>query len=261
MCFDVDSRPPIAPMAGGAIDSERVVLQADDGNRFAAFRVRAAHDAAGGAGVLVLPDVRGLHRYYEELALRFAEAGFDAIAIDYFGRTAGAEPRGDDFEFMPHVGHTTWSGLQADLRAAAAELRGTAAAGGTDRPLFTVGFCFGGRVAFLSAATDLGLAGAVGFYGNPVGPSRNDTPPPVELVPQMRASILGVFGGDDAGIPETSVAAFEDALTAEGVDHEIVTYPGAPHSFFDRKFEQFADESADAWRRVLAFIRSRATAG
>ncbi len=89
MCFDLDSRPPIAPIAGGAMDHEDLVLTAADGNQLSAFRARA--NAPTGAGIVILPDVRGLHPYYEELALRFAEAGVDAVAIDYFGRTAGAE--------------------------------------------------------------------------------------------------------------------------------------------------------------------------
>src|SRR5437870_774137 len=85
MCFEPDSHPPIAPIAGGALDSTRQTLTSADGTRFAAFRTRTAHPS--GAGILILPDVRGLHRYYEELALRFAEAGIDALAIDYFGRS------------------------------------------------------------------------------------------------------------------------------------------------------------------------------
>ena len=95
MCFDLDSRPPITPIAGGALDSERLLLDAADGNRFRAFRARAAEPT--GAGMVVLPDVRGLHPYYEELALRFAEHGVDAVAIDYFGRTAMPTLRIPDF--------------------------------------------------------------------------------------------------------------------------------------------------------------------
>jgi carboxymethylenebutenolidase len=101
MCFDLDSRPPIRPIAGGALDTERRVLIAADGTRVAAFVARAS--APTGAGVVILPDVRGLHPYYEELALRFAEHGIDALAIDWFGRTAGLTARGDDFEYDPHA--------------------------------------------------------------------------------------------------------------------------------------------------------------
>ena len=87
MCFDPDSLPPIAPIAGAAVTHEDLVLQASDGNRFAAFD--AVPERPTGAGVVILPDVRGLYRFYEELALRFAERGYLAVAIDYFGRTAG----------------------------------------------------------------------------------------------------------------------------------------------------------------------------
>ncbi len=145
MCFDLDSRPPIEPIAGGSLDHEDLVLTAADGNRFAAFRARAARRS--GAGIVILPDVRGLHPYYEELALRFAETGTDAIAIDYFGRTAGAAKRDGDFEYMPHVGQTRIEGLQADVAAAVETLR----ADGRVRALFATGFCFGGRLAFLDS--------------------------------------------------------------------------------------------------------------
>src|SRR5436190_20466469 len=144
MCFDLDSRPPIVPIAGGALDSNELTLQASDGNRFRAFRARATD--ANGAGIVILPDVRGLHPFYEELALRFAENGVDALAIDYFGRTAGVSRRRDDFEHMPHVDQVTWPGVTADIRAAAENLR-TQDEGRVDA-LFTVGFCFGGRLAY-----------------------------------------------------------------------------------------------------------------
>ena len=105
MCFDADSRPPIRPIAGGALEGRRLVLQADDGTKLAAFAARAAQPS--GSAMLVLPDVRGLYPFYEELALRFAEAGIHALAIDYFGRTAGTAERPADFEFMPAERKTT----------------------------------------------------------------------------------------------------------------------------------------------------------
>ena len=253
MCFDLDSRPPIVPIAGGALDSARLTLPADDGGTFAAFRARATEPT--GAGIIVLPDVRGLHPYFEELALRFAEHGVDAVAIDYFGRTAGAEPRGDDFEYMPHVSQTTWAGLGADIRAAAADLRSPA--GGSVRSLFTIGFCMGGRLSFLAATLGLELAGVIGFYGWPVGPSRNDTPAPVEMTGLMASPVLAIFGGADQGIPASAIAEFDGALASAGVEHEVVTYPDAPHSFFDRKSGEFADTSEAAWQATLGFIRGR----
>ena len=136
-------------------------LEAADGNRFAAFAARP--EEPSGKGVVILPDVRGLYRFYEELALRFAERGISAVAIDYFGRTAGVEKRGDDFDYMTHVDQTTPEGVKADVRAAVEHLRPPVKA------VFTVGFCFGGRYSWHSAADGHGLAGAVGFYGAPRG--------------------------------------------------------------------------------------------
>lgn len=257
MCFDLDSRPPIPPIAGGAIDTEEVVLRAGDGGRFAGLLARA--EKPDGAAIIVLPDVRGLHPYYEELALRFAEAGVDALAIDYFGRTAGIgiRERPTDFDFMSHVGETRFSNLSWDVLAAAETLR--ALEPGRGRAVFTIGFCFGGRLAFLANTLGLDLAGSIGFYGWPVG-ARGDIPAPADSTGLMTGPVLAIFGGADKAIPPEAVETFRDALAATGIPHEVVTYPAAPHSFFDRKAEDFADASTDTWERVLAFIRTNTPA-
>jgi carboxymethylenebutenolidase len=253
MCFDVDSRPPILPIAGGALDSSELTLEADDGNRFRAFRARATTPT--GAGIVILPDVRGLHPYYEELALRFAENGVDAVAIDYFGRTATSPDRGDDFEFMSHVNQTSWTSVAADARAAAKHLR--TADEGRVEALFTVGFCFGGRLAFLTSTLGLDLAGAIGFYGIPVGAGRAQTAAPADVAGEFGNPILGLFGAADPSIPPESIATFDEALSKAGVEHRFVSYDGAPHSFFDRKADEFAEASRQAWDETLTFIRGR----
>jgi carboxymethylenebutenolidase len=246
MCFDLDSLPPIPILRGAAVSHEDLVLEAKDGNRFAAFY--AAPDEATGRGVVILPDVRGLYRFYEELALRFAERGIAALALDYFGRTAGASKRGDDFEYMPHVDQTTPEGIQADVGAAVDELRKR----GADE-VFTVGFCMGGRQSWLAAAGGHGLAGAVGFYGRP-GEGRDGAPGPAQRAGEIDAPILALQAGADQNITADDNAAFEEALKAAGVEHELIAYEGAPHSFFDRKQEEFAEASDDAWRRTLEFV-------
>ena len=256
MCFPDGAIPPIDPIVGGALDSERLVLTATDGNRFNAFGARAALPT--GAGIVIVPDVRSLHPYYEELALRFAEAGIDAVAFDFFGRTAGTDERDADFNAMEHAGQTTWAGMRADFGSALARLQ--VAEGGAPRSVFVIGFCFGGQFAFDAATLDVGLAGAIGFYGMPVGPGRNDLPTPVEVADRMRCPILGLFGGADRAIGPEAVSAFDAALSAARVEHEFVTYPDAPHSFFDRTYEEHATASADAWARTLAFIRSHSAA-
>jgi carboxymethylenebutenolidase len=249
VCFELDSVPPVPAVSGAAVSHEDLVLEAADGNRFAAFV--AMPDEPPEAGVVVLPDVRGLYRFYEELALRLAERGFAAVAVDYFGRRADPGERGEDFPYMEHVAETTPWGVQEDVAAAVAYLRSPA--GGSCRAVFTIGFCFGGRHSWLAAAAGHRLAGAVGFYGRP-GVGRDGSAGPAQRAEELAAPILALMAGDDQAITAADVAAFEEALTESGVEHEVVTYPGAPHSFFDRRQEQFAEASDDAWRRVLTFL-------
>jgi carboxymethylenebutenolidase len=246
VCFELDSLPPIPVIRGAAVSHEDLVLEAPDGNRLAAFG--AAPDEPTDVGVVILPDVRGLYRFYEELALRFAERGIAAVAVDYFGRTAGVEKRNDDFDHAPHVEETTPEGVQADVAAAVAHLRDRSI-----RTTFTVGFCFGGRSSWLAAAAGHELVGAIGFYGRP-GEGRDGAPGPTQRATEMESPILALQAGADQNITADDNAAFDEALTAAGVEHDVVTYEGAPHSFFDRRQEDFAADSEDAWSRTLAFI-------
>jgi carboxymethylenebutenolidase len=247
MCFDVDSSPPIPAIHGGSVTHESLVLEAEDGNRFAAFEANAGNDAA----VVILPDVRGLFRFYEELALRFAEHGTDAVAIDYFGRTAGVGSRPADWDYMPEVAATTIQGVTMDVASAIAHMR----RGDPDRTVFVVGFCFGGSNAWHMAASGLGIAGAVGFYGNPSRPDvPSGAPSVMARVADFSCPVLALQAGDDLGIPVDVDHRFGDLMRAEGKDGEVIVYDGAPHSFFDRKQDDFEEASADAWRRVIAFI-------
>jgi carboxymethylenebutenolidase len=253
MCHDHDSSPPVTAISGAAVSHENLILDAADGTRFAAFL--AAPEQAPRAGIVILPDVRGLHAFYEELALRFGERGIAAVAIDYFGRTAGVGKRGDDFDYQEHVARTTPAGVQDDVAAATDHLRSPG--GGSCAAVFTVGFCFGGRHSWLAAAAGHGLAGAIGFYGRP-GLGSDGSPGPAQRAVELEAPILGLMGGADPSISSDDVAAFERALQEAGVEHELISYDGAPHSFFDRKHEEFADASGDAWERVLAFVEAHA---
>jgi len=254
MCYPPGARPPDVPfdllpaMVGGS-GGEEVTLTSADGTKFRAHLARAGD---GDAGVVIAPDVRGLHSFYEDLADRFASAGIHAIAFDYFGRTAGMDRRADDFEYMPHVRQTTPKSIVADIAASRAKLETETRA----RRVFVLGFCFGGRIAFLSGAEQPGLAGVVGFYGR-LGKRENEVwPVPAEQAGRMRAPVLGLFGGDDPSIPPSDIAAFDSALATAKVKRHLETYPGAPHSFFDRTFRDHMKECNDAWRRVLGFMKT-----
>jgi len=192
---------------------------------------------------VILPDVRGLYRFYEELALRFAERGHAAVAFDYFGRTAGIDKRPDDWDYAPLVQQLTQDQVQADVGACVRHLRELGCSA-----IFTVGFCFGGSGSWAAAAYGHGLAGAVGFYGRP---SRM-----IDVVPQMAAPILALQGGADQAISHEDNLELEQALSDSGKEYEVIEYEGAPHSFFDRKQEEFREASDDAWRRTLEFVET-----
>jgi carboxymethylenebutenolidase len=249
MCAPFDSRPPVPAIAGAAVTHRHETLESADGARFAAF-VALPDEPGDRVGVVVLPDIRGLFHFYEELALRFAELGHPAVAIDYFGRTAGVSTRDEDFPYADHVPRTTPEHVQLDIGAAVAHLRSPA--GGSCTRVATVGFCFGGRASWLAAAADHGIVAAVGFYGNPV--ERNGQPGPTSFAAEFEAPILALMAGADASITPEMVAGFDEAMDAAGVEHTVISYPGAPHSFFDRRFAEFAEASDDAWARTLAFI-------
>lgn len=262
MCYDADAVPPFFGPPLTTITSAALSLTAADGAPLAAFR--SLPDEPRGPGVLVLPDNRGLSRFYEELTRRLAEQGLPALAIDYFGRSAGPGYRERPAGFfeaptlMRHLGALTRDGLFADFDAALAHLREAGGRSGDvpGRALISLGFCMGGRFAFITAHSRFALAGAIGLYGFP--DSLHGAPGPIQLAPQLTAPILGMFAGDDEGIGADLVAAFDQALAAAGNRREIITYPGATHGFFEAGGGGFEQECADVWRRVLEFAREHA---
>lgn len=243
MCYGDDARPPLPPIVGGAAaDQGDITLSAPDGTKFMAYYARAARPT--GAGMVVLPDVRGLHHFFKELAQRFAEAGIDAVAIDYFARTAESDDRSDTFEYMPHVQKTSAEEIAADVGAAIDYLKSPE--GGKARSVFTVGFCFGGSNSWNQSAAHPDIAGAIGFYGRP---ARSEP-----FIAKMKAPLQVMVAGDDAATTPEQAAEFDRELTKAGVPHEQHIFEGAPHSFFDRTYEQWKDASALAWRLMLDFV-------
>jgi carboxymethylenebutenolidase len=247
MCFEPTARPPEPPRTGALAGSERLTLQASDGNAFAAtFGQTSAENAPA---VVVLPDIRGLHPYYEALAEAFADAGVNALAVDLYGRTAGASHRDEAFEWKPHRAAATDAGVLADVRVALDELYRRGAA-----HVYVLGFCFGGRAAFMSGTLD-GVNGVVGFYGWPAREEEGGSSPVAEArAGRLKAPVLALYGGADEGIKPEDAQAFAKALDAAGTPQESVVYDGAPHSFFDRSMAEHRQACDDAWFRVLRFM-------
>lgn len=242
MCYSDDARPPLPPISGAAADQGDLVLTSSDGTKFGAYFARA--EKPTGAGMVVMPDVRGLHQFYKELSQRFAEAGIDAVAIDYFGRTAGMGDRSEGFDYAPHVEKTTPDNIRNDVAAAIAYLKSKD--GGAVKSVFTVGFCFGGSSSWNQSAGGHELNGAIGFYGRP---ERSEP-----FMSKMKSPLLMLIAGADF-TPQEAFLAFDKKLNEANVPHEMHIYEGAPHSFFDRSFDQWSGECDDAWRRILAFIK------
>jgi carboxymethylenebutenolidase len=247
MCRDSDGLRALPREAGGAVAVEAITLGAADGAAFSA--VSACRATSVRSGVVVLPDNRGLGAFYAEIAIKIAELGYSALAIDYYGRTAGTADRVSDFPFMEHLMKVTRPGLEADFAAAVEFLR--SAEGGGCRSILALGFCFGGRQAYLAATLGHGLTGVIGFYGFPG--TIMGSPGPTERAADIASPVLAIWAGaDNIGIDQ--IEAFTQALTDHGVAHESVVYPEAPHSFFDIKHAEWADASADAWNRVRIFL-------
>jgi len=239
MCFTSDQHPPEPPRSSEVGDHGPLVLTAGDGNRFSAFE--AVPVTPRGASLVLLPDIRGMHAFYTDLALCFASAGIDTVALDPYGRSAGLSARDDSFEYMPYAAKLTPPEVLADAHAAAARLRER-----SDDPVFTLGFCMFGGHSWRLAATDLHPAGSIGFYGRPSTVE--------DVVADLSAPLLILAAGDDKATSQEANAAFVRSLGEAGKVHDYVLYEGAPHSFFDRGFEQWQPECADSWTRMLGFI-------
>jgi carboxymethylenebutenolidase len=243
MCHTDDSRAPEPPLRGPVGEHGSQELTSADGSRFRAYSAIPKETAR--AGVVILPDVRGLHPYYEDLAVRFAEAGFRAIAIDYFGRTAGLGARDDSFDWKSHFEKTTPEGIARDVGAAVDWLRTSAQR--PDLPTFTVGFCFGGANSWRQSGEQSGLAGCIGFYGG--RPMQRAG----AAIPKMNAPLLMLLAGDDKGTHSAEFEEFSGLVRARGLEVESHIYPGAPHSYFDRSFAEHREACQDSWRRILDF--------
>jgi carboxymethylenebutenolidase len=250
MCHDTDSRPPappadVLPIPRAVERTGDLRLASADGTAVAGYEAVPAGTPV--AGIVVLPDVRGLHPYYKALAERLAEAGLHAVVFDFFGRTAADLPRDDEFDYMPHVKQVTPQQVTDDASAAVRHLSDS----GVER-VFTVGFCFGGGHSWRLAAAGIGVAGAAGFYGRPTlvedAVAQGGDPAPVLML---------IAGADKAITVEDALAA-AGRLRAAGAEVTTHVFDGAPHSFFDRSFAEHAQDCDEAWRLLLGFVDGHA---
>jgi carboxymethylenebutenolidase len=243
MCVPADAELPDLGLDGPLTRGAITVLPTQDGAEFATYTVEAPQP--NGTGILLIPDVRGLFPFYERLAEAFASQGFTTVAMDFYGREMGTERRPDDWDPWPVLEQKTADQMHDDAEVAAEHLRTQGVA-----KVVTVGFCLGGSLS-LREGIGRGRDGVAVLYGSPA--ERGIWPSAFDRVDDFDCPVLGLFGGADQGIPTEVIDEFDEALTKAGKPHEFTTYDGAPHSFFDRHYGEWADASRDAWQRILAF--------
>ena len=224
------------PVAGGAMPG--YLSRPDDGGKY--------------PGVLVFQEIFGVNRHIRSVADRVAAEGFVALAPEPFHRSAPGIELGYDEKGLAR-GIELMSGLKpedilADATAAHDWLKARADVGG--RGLGAMGFCFGGHVTY-RAACMLPIAAAASFYGGGIAGMGGPGPATVDLTPGIRGRIVCFFGENDGYIPMTAVDKIRGALSAAGIRHEVVVYPGVGHGFFcDERADYSETAASDAWGRV-----------
>ncbi|KDN20429.1 dienelactone hydrolase family protein [Amycolatopsis rifamycinica] len=239
MCHSTDSRPPALENPGEVAQDGMLELTSADGTAFSAFQAIPAEP--NGVNIVILPDIRGTHPYYQALANRFAQAGYTTAAIDYYGRTAGVGVRDDQFDWKQYLPSVQPDEVAADVKAAAEHLTKF-----NTGPVFTVGFCFGGGQSWRLSASDLGVTGVIGFYGLPK--LVND------VVDDISAPLLLLLAGSDVATSQEEFDAFAASLDKAGKTYDMHVYEGAPHSFFDAAYDEWQEACDDAWSRMVGFI-------
>ncbi len=214
--------------------------------------------------VLVVQEIFGVHAYIADTCRRFAKAGYLAIAPDLYARYGDASTYKEIAKLMSElVAKVPDAEVMADLDAVVAW---AAENGGNTKKLAVTGFCWGGRVTWLYAAHNPAVKAGVAWYGRLVGSSTELTPKhPVELAASLKGPVLGLYGGQDAGIPLTTVNAMKDALAEAGAKGNsaakasvFVVYPQAPHAFHADYRPSYRKEAAeDGFARALAWFKAK----
>jgi carboxymethylenebutenolidase len=247
----------ITTPADGLMAGE-VKVKTKDGKEMAAYRAMPATGQGFGT-ILVVQEIFGVHAHIADLCRRFAKAGYYAIAPELYFRQG--DPKG--YTEIPKlvaevVAKVPDEQVMGDLDAATAFAKGEGKA--DTAKLGVTGFCWGGRIVWLYAATNPGLKAGVAWYGRVVGEATPLTPKhPVDIAKELKAPVLGLYGGADTGIPNDTVDKMREALKAgspAAQKSRIDTYPDTPHGFnADYRPSFRKDQAEDAWKKALAWFK------
>ena len=211
-------------------------------------------DASGVPVVIVVQEIFGVHEHIKDVCRRIAKLGWMGIAPDLYVRQGDPTKLASIDEIRPLVAKVPDAQVMSDLDATAAF---AGRHGGDAKRLGITGFCWGGRVVWLYAAHSPALRAGVAWYGRLAGPGDPLHPKqPVDVAAELRAPVLGLYGGQDTGIPMEDVEKMKAALAAAKSKSEIVVYPDAPHGFHADYRPSYREADAkDGWKRMEAWFK------
>ncbi|MDB5966117.1 MAG: carboxymethylenebutenolidase [Polaromonas sp.] len=235
------------------------------------FKVPAFYAAPAGKKnlpvILVIQEIFGVHEYIADTARRFAQAGYLAIAPDLYARQGDASTYNEMAKLMAEVvSKVPDAQVMADLDGA---VKWAGSNGGNLKKVGITGFCWGGRIVWLYAEQNRNVKAGVAWYGRLVGsPTPLSPTNPLDLAANLKAPVLGLYGGQDGGIPLTTVNQMKDALADAGARgnaaakaSEFVVYPSAPHAFHaDYRPSYRKDAAEDGYQRALAWFKTHGVA-
>jgi carboxymethylenebutenolidase len=246
MCHSPDDQLPGLGSVG-LQEGRDMTLVAEDGNEFLAYHARPAEPR--GVGLVVLPSANGLVPFFKRFSDRLAAEGYDAVGVDYYGRTAGLTERVDDVKIYPtHMPLVQSETADLDVAAAAAFLRSSPSVS----KVVSIGFCFAGAISWRQAAR--GLDAAVGFYG-----CAADLRASVPDLTSLEAPMLLIVAGRDAVYPPDDLLRLDGELHEAGVRHTTLLLENAPHGFF-KLSDKWHDECERTWSELLTFLANVAPA-
>ncbi len=209
--------------------------------------------------VLVVQEIFGVHEHIKDICRRFAKAGYLAIAPEMYARQGDVSKMTNFNDIIQKVvSKVPDAQVMSDLDAAAAWAKKN---NGSDK-LAVTGFCWGGRIVWLYASHNPKLKAGVAWYGRLVGTTNElQTKNPIDLVKDLKAPVLGLYGGADTGIPNNTVEQMQQALKAANQPSEIILYPDTPHGFHaDYRPSYRKDQAQDGWKRLLGWFKKNGVA-
>ncbi len=244
------------------LEAGEIKIPTQDGE-IPAYSAKPAKKAEGDKGfpvVLVVQEIFGVHEHIKDICRRFAHLGYYAIAPELFARQGDVSKLTDFRQIIGNVvSKVPDAQVMSDLDAAVAHAKRT---GGDVSRLGITGFCWGGRITWLYAAHNPNLKAAVAWYGRLVGePDELHPKNPIDLVNELKAPVLGLYGAADTGIPVQTVDQMREAVKAAGKTAEFHVYPNTPHAFFaDYRPSYHKAEAEDGWKRLQAWFKQHGVA-